>query len=91
MITVSGTGRYVVCATHTVGNRAIFKMFVVHCLCQGFTFLRIPRSYYGILTQKDLLEGETPVSAELARSVMEGCEAQGLVTMDGAVDWRNDR
>jgi hypothetical protein len=59
---------------------------------EGFTFLNIPRSYYGILTTEQLVEGtvldETFVglSEECAKAVMEALETAQVLTRDGAVD-----
>lgn len=59
---------------------------------EGFTFLNIPRSYYGILTREQLVEGTVLVesfdglSEECAKAVMETLEAAQVLTSDGAVD-----
>ena len=62
-------------------------------LPQGFTFLNIPRSYYGVLT-KDLLmngindelsEGNS-VSKECANAVFGICVSEGLVGEDCSLD-----
>lgn len=52
---------------------------------EGFTFLRIPRSYYGILTVQQLINGGG-VKAEVAEEIMEACKRTDIVAMDGAVD-----
>jgi hypothetical protein len=59
---------------------------------EGFTFLRIPRSYYGILTLDQLVEGIVlgevydGLGEECAKAVMETLEAAQVLTRDGAVD-----
>ena len=50
---------------------------------EGFTFLNIPRSYYGVLSELDLAAFVTPT---LARFVMDFLEASHCVAADGAVD-----
>jgi hypothetical protein len=57
---------------------------------EGFTFLRIPRSYYGILTLSDLTgivgDGSDAVGEACAKAIMETLEAGMVLTKDGAVD-----
>jgi len=57
---------------------------------KGFTFLKIPRSYYGVLTKKILIDGFTKegqsLSFECASAIVNACRATGIVTPDGAVD-----
>lgn len=56
---------------------------------EGFTFLRIPRSYYGTLSVKQLMSTETDgagVSASCADAIMNVCEKREIVSPDGAVD-----
>jgi hypothetical protein len=52
---------------------------------EGFTFLRIPRSYYGTLSTNQLVGTECGVSLTCAEAIIEACEAGGLVSLDGAV------
>ena len=52
---------------------------------EGFTFLNIPRSYYGVLSIKHLSE-KSKISSDLAKAVMDVCFSQGITTQDGAVD-----
>lgn len=51
---------------------------------EGFTFLNIPRSYYGILTVKQLSDQNVPL--ELAESVLDACQSAQITEVDGAVD-----
>jgi hypothetical protein len=59
---------------------------------EGFTFLNIPRSYYGILTTEQLVDGTVldatfdGLSEECANVVMEVLEAAQVLTRNGAVD-----
>jgi hypothetical protein len=59
---------------------------------EGFTFLNIPRSYYGVLTAQDLILGmgapdeDFLIEEEAAHQIMMLLEQQGLMTPDGAVD-----
>jgi hypothetical protein len=59
---------------------------------EGFTFLNIPRSYYGILTREQLVEGTVlevtfnGLSEECAKAVLEALEAAQVLTRDGALD-----
>jgi hypothetical protein len=47
----------------------------------------IPRSYYGVLTPKHLVDSDSAgISAELASRIVEVCEERQVTTMDGAVD-----
>ena len=54
---------------------------------EGFTFLKIPRSYYGVLTVK-LLEEKVGLSNECAETIIECCASSGCMTegLEGAVD-----
>lgn len=52
---------------------------------EGFSFLDIPRSYYGVLTV-DHLQKETAVSKDLAMRIVRVCEQANIMSMDGAVD-----
>jgi hypothetical protein len=57
----------------------------------GFSFLRIPRSYYGILTLQQLVEGivgdgSDAVSEDCAKSIMQCLEASAVLSKDGALD-----
>lgn len=51
---------------------------------EGFTFLGIPRSYYGVLLVDDLIKS-ADVPEGLARSIMTILEEQNVVAIDGAV------
>jgi hypothetical protein len=58
---------------------------------EGFTFLNIPRSYYGVLTMKQLTEGiigdgSDAVSEECAAQLVAGLESSGALSKDGALD-----
>jgi hypothetical protein len=64
---------------------------------EGFTFLRIPRSYYGILTANLLTDppeddggrhetNAMPVPSECASAIIEALQSRGLVSADGAVE-----
>ena len=59
---------------------------------EGFTFLNIPRSYYGVFMEEHLAKnneydiGYTLLSPACARVVMDVCHKHGIVTPDGAVD-----
>jgi len=64
---------------------------------EGFTFLNIPRSYYGVLAESLLMHGigrkgrgsdvNTKVlDPRCARTVMQVCQENGIVGPDGAVD-----
>jgi hypothetical protein len=69
----------------------ILMTVAVPCLGSGFSFLRIPRSYYGILTVKQLTEGirgdgSDAVSNECAQAIVDCLEAASVLTMDGALD-----
>jgi 4-hydroxyphenylpyruvate dioxygenase-like putative hemolysin len=58
-------------------------------LGEGFTFLRIPRSYYGTLSMKQLTGTESDcagVSDTCANAITKVCEKHGVVSVDGAVD-----
>lgn len=52
---------------------------------EGFTFLNIPRSYYGVLSEKLLCEDVDGISEACASRVMEMCEKGDFMTLDGAV------
>lgn len=52
---------------------------------EGFTFLNIPRSYYGVLSPKYLADG-SGISIELAEAVVNECTDRGVASSDGAVD-----
>lgn len=57
---------------------------------EGFTFLRIPRSYYGILTEGDFgtendNAGSDLVSQECAQAVMNVLREKSLMEKDGAI------
>jgi hypothetical protein len=52
---------------------------------EGFTFLNIPRSYYGVLSEKDLMM-DSGISMECAESIMLACFENGVAALDGAVD-----
>lgn len=52
---------------------------------QGFTFLKIPRSYYGILTT-DYLASNAGIPEDLAARIFEICEQKNIVSLDGAVN-----
>jgi 4-hydroxyphenylpyruvate dioxygenase-like putative hemolysin len=51
---------------------------------EGFSFLGIPRSYYGILTVQQLVDKE--VSLELAECILQACQSTQVVSSSGAVD-----
>lgn len=64
---------------------------------EGFTFLNIPRSYYGVVTIPYLLsevgsvqssgeDSASEMSEEGARAILEGCINGGVTSNDGAVD-----
>ncbi len=54
---------------------------------EGFTFLKIPRSYYGVLTAT-LLKDNAGLTNDCAESILECCESSGCITqgLEGAVD-----
>lgn len=52
---------------------------------EGFTFLRIPRSYYGVLTTAHLVES-TGIPEKVAKSILALFEEQEVVATDGAVN-----
>ena len=60
-------------------------MLILRLFChrQGFTFLRIPRSYYGILTKQQL---EQVVSDGCAQNLLLACDKTGITGTDGSVD-----
>lgn len=51
---------------------------------EGFTFLHIPRSYYGVLTIHQLTDGG--VTSDTADAILDACERQMIVSSDGSVD-----
>jgi len=51
---------------------------------QGFSFLRIPRSYYGYLTKQSLETEQVP--ADVATAVLEKLQAAGLMNKAGIVE-----
>ena len=58
---------------------------------EGFTFLNIPRSYYGVLFQDHLIKNDyhndfALLSPACAGVVMDVCHKNGIVTSDGAVN-----
>lgn len=55
---------------------------------QGFSFLSIPRSYYGVLTIDQLIASAS-ITEEEAREVWITCEEANVISSDGAVglDW----
>lgn len=57
---------------------------------EGFSFLKIPRSYYGILTT-GYLASESSISENLASRIFEICVQSGAVGEDGAVSLSLDR
>lgn len=52
---------------------------------EGFTTLRIPRSYYGVLTEKHLMES-ADLSSDMSQSILEACIGHNITTSYGAVD-----
>jgi hypothetical protein len=60
-------------------------MLLLMCLHnKGFTFLQIPRSYYGTLNTKQLKENG--LSLRCANAIMDACEQCQIMSADGAVD-----
>ncbi|GAX19789.1 hypothetical protein FisN_11Lh354 [Fistulifera solaris] len=59
-------------------------------LGEGFVFLQIPRSYYGILTSRDL-EMEGIIDADLAKKILDALRTENILSKDGAVDLTVDR
>jgi hypothetical protein len=58
---------------------------------EGFKFLSIPRSYYGVLTAQQLVEGlqqdgSDAVGQECAESIVECLQTANLLSKDGALD-----
>lgn len=55
---------------------------------EGFSFLRIPRSYYGILTMQDLMcEGNgNAIDKKCALAIVNALEADGVLSKDGALN-----
>lgn len=51
---------------------------------EGFTFLRIPRSYYGVLSANHLVES-TGIPEPCAESIVALLEEQEVTAIDGAV------
>lgn len=57
---------------------------------EGFTFLNIPRSYYGVLTPSQLTtysgcNDEIAISETVAQTIMDACITSGIATSEGAV------
>jgi hypothetical protein len=74
----------------------IFILLKIVCATLGFTFLRIPRSYYGILTPKilmsDLPDGAGSRTIEIcANEVIDCLHRSSFLTIDGALDLYVDR
>jgi hypothetical protein len=58
---------------------------------EGFTFLRIPRSYYGVLTANQLREGivgdrSDAVSEDTAEGILNVLRRRNVLSLDSAVD-----
>jgi 4-hydroxyphenylpyruvate dioxygenase-like putative hemolysin len=51
---------------------------------EGFTFLKIPRSYYGVLTAK-LLKESVGLSNDCVEEIIDCCDVNGIMSMEGAV------
>ncbi|GFH51726.1 hypothetical protein CTEN210_08202 [Chaetoceros tenuissimus] len=51
---------------------------------EGFTFLKIPRSYYGVLTSKLLIE-DAGLSESCANAILDCCDENAIISDDGAV------
>ena len=51
---------------------------------EGFTFLKIPRSYYGVLTAKLLKDSLVGLSDDCAEEIMECCAVNGIMS-EGAI------
>jgi len=51
---------------------------------EGFTFLKIPRSYYGVLTAK-LLKDSLGLSNDCAEEIMKCCNVNGIMSLEGAI------
>lgn len=51
---------------------------------EGFSFLHIPRSYYGVLTNHQLTDGG--VTSETADAIFDACESRMIISSDGSVD-----
>ncbi len=76
------------------------SLFVLYhrIIPQGFTFLNIPRSYYGVLTKEMLIRGlgnikdssgsksDDILSLECARTIFDVCAAEGVLLDDSSVD-----
>jgi len=84
---------YLVCVFNPCDRRPLFR--IIHIIYeQGFTFLKIPRSYYGVLTIGHLTHGGQPgatqtqptLSPSCASAVMDACERTKITTPDAAVD-----
>lgn len=58
--------------------------YVSLCCGQGFSFLSIPRSYYGVLSIERLISGAS-LSEDLAQRVWSVCEEANIISADGAV------
>ena len=53
---------------------------------EGFTFLNIPRSYYGVLSPLYLTTRIDGISSDLANAVCSCCESTDICSDDGAID-----
>jgi len=56
---------------------------------EGFTFLNIPRSYYGVLTPDLLSNGidcQDTLSSHLVSIIIETCRDKGIIDAEGAVE-----
>jgi len=53
---------------------------------EGFTFLNIPRSYYGVLSPLYLTSGNKKIDNATAELICSSCESVGICSEDGAVD-----
>jgi len=65
-------------------------IYSYHFAHQGFTFLNIPRSYYGVLTPSQLTtcsgcNDEIVISETVAQAIMDACITSGIATSEGAV------
>lgn len=65
--------------------RAPDTSICLQLLFQGFTFLSIPRSYYGTLTTEYLVS-TAEVPEGIASTVFEACKDSGIMGLEGAVD-----
>ena len=71
------------------------RIYVLTFGLKGFTFLNIPRSYYGVLTEDMLVKGiacngnnrpDVLLTAECAGAAFEACRSSGLLNDDSSVD-----